>query len=183
MKKVIIIALALTGINFTSNAQNAQNQTASAAQSTQLALSNAIAITFMDNGTKQGNDVNLVFSSVSDYANGVESDEQKIKVQSNKNFNVTIKSDAQNFTYSGSTSPSPVARIADILKMKVTSNQTGGSLSYNNYASIPSGTATIINWGSPGGNRTFSIKYKATPGFALPAGTYTANIIYTAVQP
>ena len=94
-----------------------------------------------------------------------------------------IKSDALNFTYSGTTTPAPQARISDILSMMVTENNTGGSLSYQNYASIPNGNATIINWGTPGGNRTFKVKYKATPGFALPAGTYTANIIYTAVQP
>lgn len=180
MKKITIIALALLGMNF---AANAQNETKSASQSTKLSLSNAIAITYVGNGSAQATGVNMAFNSVSDYANGVYSEEQQFKVQSNKNFNVTIKTDAQNFTYSGSTSPAPVANIANILKMKVTSNQTGGSLSYQDYASIPSGTATIINWGSPGGNRTFTVKYKATPGFALPAGTYTANVIYTAVQP
>lgn len=181
MKKLIAIAAIVT-MGISANAQTSTNQTATANQTAKLALSNAISITFVDGG-KEGSDVTLPFQTVSDYANGVTSNEQEMLVQSNKHFNVSMKTDAHNFSYSGTTTPAPVVQISNVLSMMITENKTGGSLSYNNYASIPSGSATIINWGTPGGNRTFKLKYKATPGFALPAGTYTANVIYTATQP
>lgn len=181
MKRLIILAAAIT-IHSATFGQTT-NQSASASQSANLQLSNAISITFVSSNNNTGNDVNLEFNTVSDYANGVESSEQELLVQSNKNFNVSMKTDALYFSYSGSTTPAPQARISNILQMKVTENKTGGSLSYNSYASIPNGSATIINWGHPGGNRTFKIKYFADPGFNLPAGTYTANVIYTATQP
>jgi hypothetical protein len=40
----------------------------------------------------------------------------------------------------------------------------------------------MINSASKGGNQTFEVKYKATPGFAYPAGTYTTDVVYTATQ-
>lgn len=181
MKKLIAIA-AFATLGFSANAQTSTNQTSTATQTTKLALSNAISITFVDGG-KEGADVIMPFQTVSDFANGVTSNEQEMLVQSNKNFNVSMKTDALNFAYAGTTSPAPQVQISNVLSMMVTENKTGGSLSYNNYAPIPNGSATIINWGTPGGNRTFKVKYKANPGFALPAGTYTANVIYTATQP
>lgn len=177
MKKLLVFAAIMS---FSAGAF-AQNQTATATQTTNLVLSNAISISFVNGGTT-GADVNIPFNTVNDYANGVESNEQEMVVKANKHFNVSIKTDAQKFSYSGTTTPAPSVTIANVLKFLITQNNTGGSLSYNSYASIPSGSATIINWGSPGGNRTFKVKYKATPGFALPAGTYTANVVYTATQ-
>ena len=180
MMKQILAMAALMLLTIGVRAQS--NPSSSATQTVNLSLSNAISLSFVGSGST-GSDVTLAFTSVGDYANGVESADQQLVVQSNKNFNVTIKSSTQNFTYSGSASQAPVMPIASVLQMKVTNNNTGGSLSYQNYASIPSGTATIINWGSPGGNQTFSVKYKATPGFQYPAGTYTASVVYTATQP
>ena len=180
MKRIILIATTAV-LTLSAQAQTATNQTATAQQTVKLALSNAIAITFVD-GRENGKDVNMAFKTVNDYANGVTSQEQEILVQSNKHFNVSMKTDAHNFSYSGSITPAPVVQISKVLEMRVTENKTGGSLSYKDFASIPSGSATIINWGSPGGNRTFKVQYKATPGFALPGGTYSANVVYTATQ-
>jgi hypothetical protein len=178
MKKILAIAFILTSAYMA----KAQNASSSATQTVKLNLANAISITFVDGG-RTGGTVDLNFNTVNDFANGVISGEQQMLVQSNKNFNVSMMTNTQNFTYTGSASPAPVVAIANVLQMMVVNNNTGGSLSYNNYASIPSGSATIINWGSPGGNRTFAVKYKATPGFSLPGGTYTANVVYTATQP
>lgn len=183
MKKIVLLAVILACFNTVVNAQDQENKTATATQNAKLSLSNAIAISFVDGGTSTGGAVTMAFQSVTDYANGVTSGEYEMLVQSNKNFNVSMKTDAHNFSYNGTTTPAPQVQISNVLSMMVTENKTGGSLSYNNFASIPSGSATIINWGSPGGNRTFKVKYKATPGFALPAGTYTANVVYTATQP
>ncbi len=178
MKK-ILLAMCMIGFASAANAQ----ATSTATQQVNLNLANAIAITFVSSGNNTGPDVNLNFNTVNDYANGVISSEQQMMVQSNKNFNVSIQSNSQNFTYSGTTTPAPVVQISGVLQFMVTTNNTGGSLSYSGYTGVPSGMATIINWGSPGGNKTFGVKYKATPGFSLPGGTYTANIIYTATQP
>lgn len=179
MKKILVIAATI----FAGFAAKAQAPSAAATQTVNLNLANAISITFVSNNSATGADVNLAFNTVNDYANGVMSSEQQMRVQSNKNFNVSIKTNTQNFSYLGTTTPAPAIAIQGVLQFMVTSNNTGGSLSYNSYQGIPSGTATIINWGSPGGNKTFGVTYKAIPGFALPAGTYTAQVIYTATQP
>lgn len=176
MKKLIAIA-ALISASFAADAQ-----TATATQTTKLTLANAIAITFV-NGGATGGDVNLNFNNVNDYANGVISDEQQLLVQSNKRFSVSVTSSTQNFTYSGSASPAPVLAVVNVLEMMVTTNNTGGILTYSNYSAIPSAGGNIISWAPPGGNRTFGVKYRANPGFSLPGGTYTANIVYTATQP
>ncbi|MBN9484306.1 MAG: hypothetical protein BGO70_12480 [Bacteroidetes bacterium 43-93] len=176
MKKLIAIAAIITSA-FTAQAQVSSTAT----QTVNLNLADAISISFVGSGTT-GPTVDLNFNTVNDYANGVISSEQQMVVKSNKHFNVSIQTNGQNFTYSGSTSPAPSVQISNVLQFMVTTNNTGGSLSYNNYAAIPSGQCTIINWASAGGNQTFGVKYKAIPGFSLPGGTYTANVVYTATQ-
>jgi hypothetical protein len=150
-------------------------------QNANLNLSNAIAVTFVPTGTSTGNTVNLDFNTTNDYVNGVSSSPQQLKVQSNKHYNVSISSSSLNFTYQGLISPAPTMQISNVLKFLVSNNSTG-SLSYSSYTYVPYGTATIINWCSPGGNNTFDVTYLAIPGYSYPAGRYTANIIYTATQ-
>ena len=120
------------------------------------------------------------------YANGVESEEQELMVRSNKNFSIGVKSNVTNFTYTGTTTPAPVMPVNGVLGLKVTENNTGGSIaspfSSANYASLTSSNQNLITGSSRGGNKTFSIQYKATPGFAYPAGTYSADVVYTATQ-
>ena len=161
-------------------------ESAAASQSTNLALSNAIEITFTGNGSTVGADVNIPFSTVNDYANGVESDAQELKIRSNKNFSVAVKANATNFSYTGNTSPAPTMPVENVLGIKVTDNNTGGSIanpfSANSYASLSSSNQDLISGGSRGGNQTFEVKYKATPGFAYPAGTYSVDVVYTATQ-
>ena len=185
MKKIIAIAV-LASLGFAAHAQNQANQSSSASQTTNLVLSNAIEITFTGNGSATGADVNIPFTSVNDYANGVESSAQELKVRSNKNFTVAVKSNAANFTYTGNTSPAPTMPVENVLAVKVTANGTGGSIanpfSATNYSTLKSSSQDLISAGSRGGNQTFSVKYKATPGFAYPAGTYAVDVVYTATQ-
>lgn len=180
MKKILIIAASIIGF---ASAANAQNASGTAQQTVQLALSNALEITFTGNSSATGATVSLPFTTVNDYANGVESTVQQLKVRSNKMFNVTVKSSSANFT--GSNGAANNMPVAGVLKMKVTANTTGGNISgvYQNYGDIlTSNTDMIIN-GNAGGNQLFSVQYKAVPGFAYPAGTYTTNVVYTATQP
>ena len=103
-------------------------------------MSNAIEITFTGNGSATGADVTIPFTTVNDYANGVESDAQELKVRSNKNFSVAVKANAANFTYSGSTTPAPSMPVNGVLAVKVTANGTGGSIanpfSASSYATL-----------------------------------------------
>lgn len=184
MKKIlsliIIVAFAVQAM-----AQNQNNQTATASEKAKLVMSNAIEITFGATGVANGGTVSLVFSNVNDYANGVESDAYQVKVRSNKKFRVQAKASASRFSYSGSTSPAPQMSISNILFLKVSDNATGGSVgsSFNNkFRTMSTSNQTLINNATPGGNKTFNVKYKANPGYNFPAGTYSVNVIYTATQ-
>jgi uncharacterized protein YraI len=183
MKKVIIIAAAIIGLAFAANAQNA---TSSASQTTKLSLANAVEITFTGSGTATGGMVTLPFTTVDDYANGVASTAQTLKVRSNKAFGVTVKTNAANFTYSGSTTPAPTMPVANILKLKVSANNTGGSIasgfSSTAFSSLSNADQNLISNGTYGGNQNFDVMYEATPGFAYPAGDYTVNVVYTVTQ-
>ncbi len=182
MKKLIILSAAVLGFNFAANAQ----ATSSANQNVALNLSNAIAITFVSSGTATGTAVALPFTTVADYSNGVTSAAQSLKVQSNKAFNLTINANAASFTYSGTTTPAPTMPVSGVLAAQVTANGTGGTVAsgFNSaYANLTSTAQSLISGCSNGSNQTFDVKYQATPGFAYPAGTYTANVVYTATQP
>jgi len=181
MKK-IVIATAFACISLAANAQTSASSTAT--QQVNLSLTNAIAITFVSSGTATGAAVTLPFATVSDYTNGVTSTAQQLKVQSNKNFTITVKANAANFSYTGSTSPAPAMPI-NALNLKVTANSTGGTIAGtfgSAYTDLSATAQNLITNGSYGGNQTFSVQYQATPGFAYPAGTYTTSVVYTATQ-
>jgi hypothetical protein len=182
MKKVIIFSAAILGLNMAANAQ----ATSSANQNVALSLSNAIAITFVSTGTATGSAVSIPFTTVADYTSGVTSSAQQLKVQSNKVFNVTVNANTASFTYSGTTTPAPTMPVSGVLAAQVTANGTGGTVasSFNSaYGNLTSAAQSMISTCANGGNQTFSVQYQATPGFAYPAGTYTANVVYTATQP
>jgi len=183
MKKIVIIAAVLISLNTAANAQSANS---SASQTVNLNLANAIDISFTGTGTATGSAVNFPFNTVNDYANGVESTSQELKVRSNKKFNVTVKANSSTFSYSGSASPAPTMTVWNTLSCMVTANTTGGSVSLpyttNSYYSITSVAQNMISNGIAGGDQKFSVKYKADPGFSYPAGTYTVDVVYTATQ-
>ena len=182
MRYFLLACLFILGCNYQTSAQ----ATATASQTTALSLSNAIAITFVSTATNAGTAISLPFATVADYTNGVTSTAQQLKVQSNKIFNVTINTTSPNFTYTGTTTPTPVMPVSGVLAAQITANATGGTVAtaFNGaYASLTSAAQALISTCSNGGNQTFSIQYKTTPGFAYPAGTYTASVLFTATQP
>ena len=181
MKKVIaIIALAVTG--FAAKAQVASTAT----QTVNLNLSNAIELTFTGSTTATGAAVNLAFNTVNDYANGVSSSNQELKVRSNKKFGVTVKTNNANFSYTGTTTPAPVMPVSGVLDLRVPANGTGGTIaspfSATAYADLSATAQNLLSNCNNGGNQTFSVMYNATPGFTYPAGTYTVDVVYTATQ-
>ena len=183
MKKIIIIAAALIGISTVTKAQNASG---TAQQSVQLGLSNALEITFVANNSATGATVSLPFTTADDYANGVESANQQLKVRSNKNFNVTVKTSGANFMVTNGGSTATSSMPASVLGVMVTNNSTGGQLgqgfSSSSYKSLASTAANLITNANNGNNQNFTIKYKATPGFGYTAGTYSTDVVYTATQ-
>jgi len=183
MKKIIIIAAALISFNTTANAQSANS---SASQTVNLNLANAIDITFTGSGTATGAAVNFAFNTVADYANGIQSSDYQIKVRSNKNFKVDVKTNSTNFSYTGATSPAPSMPVNGVLSLMMAANQTGGSLSGSfpsgQFGNLSSSSANLLNNCNNGSNQWFNVKYKANPGFAYPAGTYTVDVVYTATQ-
>ena len=184
MKKIILFAAA--AILASNVSVNAQVVSSTANQNVSLALSNAIAITFVASNSATGTAVSIPFNTVADYTNGVTSSAQQIKVQSNKSFHVWANASATNFTYVGSTTPAPTMPVNGVLGIQVTNNSTGGTITsgYSGaYGPLTTTSTAIINNGTNGGNQTFSVTYQATPGFAYPAGTYTTNVVYTATQP
>jgi hypothetical protein len=188
MKKIIIAAAAIIGFSAAANAQtvNSTNATGNAQQTVQLALSNALEITFTANNSATGATVTLPFTTTNDYANGVESATQQLKVRSNKEFNVTVKTSAANFSVTNGTTTTTSSMPASVLGLVVTDNNTGGNLgtgfSASTYKALSATAATLISAGDNGGNQNFTVKYKATPGFAYSAGVYSTDVVYTATQ-
>ena len=181
---MIFSIVALIALSIVASAQT--NASSTAQQTVELGLSNTIDITFTGSGTATGGTVTLPFATVTDYANGVESAAQQLKVRSNKIFNVTVAASAANFsvTNNGTTSVSTMP-VAGVLDLMVSSNQAGGTIAsgYSAYGGgLSTAAASILTGASNGNNQTFSVKYKATPGFAYPAGVYAVDVIYTATQ-
>lgn len=183
MKK--IIAIAATSVFFTLGAK-AQTVSSNASQTVNLSLTDAIELTFTGSGTATGASVTLPFTTVNDYANGVTSSAQALKVKSNKNFTVAVKSNAANFTYTGTATPAPTMPVSGVLGILVSANGTGGSIatpfSASTYSTLTATNQSLISNGTRGGNQTFSVQYQGTPGFSYPAGNYAVDVVYTATQ-
>lgn len=186
LSPVLVMVFSILALIAVSIAASAQNASSTAQQQVELALSNTIDITFTGSGTTTGTTVTLPFTSVTDYANGVESGAQQLKVRSNKNFNVTVAASASHFNVSnGSTTTVSTMPVSGVLDLMVSANQTGGTIGtgYSTYgAGLSTAAATIITNGTNGNNQTFDVKYKATPSFAYSAGNYTVDVVYTATQ-
>jgi len=173
MKKIFLTLLLLPMLT----SVFAQSANSAATQTVQLAMNNAIELTILTGANPQ-----MSFATVNDYANGVISAEQQLRVRSNKKFNVRVKARASRFSFAG-TGADPKMPLT-VLRLKVNTNNTGGSISsgHTNFTSLSTSGKSMISNATPGGSNTFSVQYNATPGFTYPAGTYTMEVIYTATQ-
>lgn len=182
--KIKFLFFLLVAGGFTqANAQQSVN--GNAQQSVQLGLAKAIDISFTANNSNIGNIVSLVFDDVNDYVNGVESPEQGMRVRANVKFDVSVDISSSNFSYTGPANSGNVMPVSNVLRLKVTQNNTGGNITGgfgNNFQQLTTNDKKIINNADAGGDRTFAVKYRATPGFAYAAGTYTVDVIYTATE-
>lgn len=173
MKKVILSFAVMTAFVAVSNAQT--NPSATATQHVTMNVSDAIELTFI--GANAGQPATMAFATTDDFANGVKSDEVRMKVRSNRPFLVDVKTGSSMMQLNGSSSTMPVSKMA----ITVSSNSTGGT-PITGAMPLSSTSQPIITGGQNGGNQTFGVKYTATPGFEYPAGAYSTDVVYTATQ-
>ncbi|MEJ7740676.1 MAG: hypothetical protein WKF97_24940 [Chitinophagaceae bacterium] len=161
MKKVIFsIAIILSGL-ISLKAQTS----ATASQTVTLILKNAISINITSaTGT------NFTFNNSDEYLNGeTNASATTLQVQSNRPWAVTVKTTSANF--SGPAAPA-APMPSSVLGVRLNGGTTFAALST---------TATALTSGERG-NASFSVDYKATPGFTYDAGTYAISVVYTATQ-
>lgn len=186
MKKILLYIPISFLISISVCAQDESNSSSGAGQSAALALSNGIDISYLTSGNGAGEDAVMKFNNPNDYSSGVTSPTQELRVRSNRTFKVAVRCDGSTFQYSGNANQSMNDMPNDALWLKVTANNTGGSVkapfSTTSFASLSHSNQDLLVDGRNGGNQTFSVMYKCTPGFNLPAGTYSMNVVYTATQ-
>lgn len=158
----------------------AQNVTSSISQTIRLELAAAIEITSVNAST-----INMKFENATQYMNGIQSGSQQFKVRSNKDFIVSVNTDAAYFTYSGPSSNNRSMPVNNILFMEVYDNNTGGNTveEFTNYNSLTNTPKNLIVNGASGGDQTFAVNYKARPDMNYAAGQYMVGVVYTATQP
>jgi len=181
LKAILFIALLLT---LTASAFAQQQSSASASQTIRMVLQPIIDIDFGD-AAHNGAPVNLAFNDHSNLNNGVTSAGQELRIRSNKEFKVSVQTDASSFSYNGPAN-APVMSVSDILSVSVTGNNTGGLVASafdNNYSPLSPTSQDILMDGQRGGEQKFTVAYKAKPGYRYPAGTYSVGVVYTATQP
>lgn len=161
MKKTLLFAALLFSFSFT----HAQLASGSSNQTVSLTLKNAISLNIT-----AATGTTLSFEAADDYANGIaNTTASTFQVKSNRPWAVTVKAAATSF--SGPAAPAAVMP-SSALGVRLTGGTTYTALS-TTAASLTSGTR---------GDSNFSVDYKATPGFAYDAGTYTLSVVYTATQ-
>lgn len=179
IKAVLLFVLGMAAA-ITASAQNANT---SAVQTANLNLNDAIELSFVNGG---GGTVNFAFTNATELINGKESITQDIRVRSNKKFKVAVSSSTANFTYTGTSIVNNILPVSTGLKVMVTSNNTGGYMTLSallGWLGVTFGNSTtLLTYCDPGGNQTFTVKYKATPGILAAPGTYTTDVIFTATQ-
>jgi hypothetical protein len=158
MKNILFtIALIITGLA-SANAQTS----ATASQTVTLVLKNTISINIT---SATGTDFS--FDNTTAYSNGItNANASTLEVKSNRPWAVSVKTATANFSGPAATMP------ASVLGVRL----NGGT----NFSSL-STTATDLTSGGRGVG-SFSVDYKAAPGYNYDAGTYTISVVYTATQ-
>lgn len=180
MKRIIVIAL----VAIFSVTAKAQSTNSGGVQTTTLQVSNAIQISF----TGASGMVEVPFTSLTDMLNGVETATHEVKISSNTPYKVTVKQSNDNMSYSGLALLGNLLQVSNIMKVRVMSNNTGGTqpllaylLGWQSFSAngVP---VTLLSNCTAGNNKTFSVKYKVTPGISFAPGLYSVDMVYTATQ-
>lgn len=164
----------------------AQNASSTASQTIQLVLHPTIDLQFTNSGNGNGSTINMAFNTMGQYSSGVISGTQELAVRSNKNFKISVQTDAATFAYTGNLAAGNPMPVNNTLFMAVTSNTTGGAVTSgfnNNYTTLSSSNQDLVLNGIQGEDKKLVVAYKAKPDLGYPAGTYSVGVIYTATQP
>lgn len=180
MKKITLLFSFLFGSISAALAQSSAVSRESI-QPVQLTLADAIELTFPDGNPTLSSSL----SSVQDLSMGVELPPTNIKVRSNRTFKVDVATSTAAFVYSGNALAVPVLDATSAIKIMVVNNNTGGTPAANGWMTLNTvctAPKNLINNCDRGGNQTFSVKYKMTPGLNMPSGSYTIEMVFTATQ-
>lgn len=181
MKQLFTTLLLITA----ATTANAQNASSGASQTVSLALANVVQISQFSAGNGNSSAVSMPLMGTDVMNNGIESPEYSVSINSTNGFSVKAQAVSEYFTYSGPATTNTTMKVSDVLALKVTNNATTGNIAGGHSQFQPvSGSAQsqVITDASRGANQTFAVKYKATPGYDYPGGTYTASVVYTVTQ-
>lgn len=159
----------------------AQSSGGGSGQDSRLSLVEVVSASLFASDSSNTSSINIPIGGINALADGTESHEIDVTLQSTSDYDVSVSSSSEYFTYNGTASnPTPML-VKDVLSIKITGNNTGGAVSngFTQYQPIDGSLNQLIIATGLSGSRTFSFKYMAQPGFNYPAGTYTTDIVYT----
>ena len=163
------------------NLSKAQDINSNSVQPTTLDMAEVVSATLFPPGSTGSATVDLPIGGTSALADGIESPEIKVTLQSTTDFDISVSASSENFSYSGPSNSNTLMQVKDVLSIIITENNTGGSVGngLTQYQPIDGIQGKLAISSGLRGVRTFAFKYKAQPGFNSPAGTYTTDIVYT----
>lgn len=180
--KIIVLSLSITLVSDIAIGQIATNAT----QTLNLVFSSAIDINFNTNSSAIGLGTSVPLGTINNYANDADSAEQILKVQSNKSFIVTAKTNNISYTYNKATIAQHVNPYTGILSIIVSANNIGSAIttpfSPAVYKTLSYTNQNIIKDAIKCGSQTYNIKYKISPEYICTDVAHTVNVLYTATQ-
>lgn len=167
----VLFIVAILLFAFAANAQTSHH----ASQNVRIKLTDVIAIAVANPNA------NINFTSISHFANGVESDPQALTISSNKNWQLEMKAEA-NFLDNTNSLTMPIT--GGIFTMKVAIDPTNITIAngFNSYTQVAATNQVIISSGTKGELKPVTIQYRVNPGFQYPGGSYSNTVTYTATQ-
>lgn len=151
------------------------------AQNGRVSLSEVVSASLFAQDSASTAQIAIPIGGINALADGAESHEIEVTLQTTADYDVSVSSSSAYFTYNGTGTNPTQMLVKDVLSIKITSNTTGGTVSngFSQYQAVDGSQNQLIIASGLSGTRTFSFRYKAQPGFNYPAGTYTTDIVYT----
>ena len=163
MKKLVLVLFA-TGLSALAFSQNGGNR--STQQTATITANEILDLTMTSN-----NALNFVFNNTSDYDNGITlAEATTFAVKSNKLWQVKVKSSTANFSGGDGNMPASVLSLG---------KHTSGTTTYTALSNSDNVLATGNRGASAVSGNTFTVDYKANPGYAYTPASYTVDVVYT----
>ena len=160
---------------------SAYAQGGGSSQNGRVSLSEVVSASLFAQDSGNTSSIVIPIGGINALAGGAESHEIEVTLQSTADYDVSVSSTSPYFTYNGpDLNPAPML-VKDVLSIKITANNTGGTVTggFNDYQPVDGTMNQLVIATGLSGSRTFSFRYMAQPGFNYPAGTYTTDIVYT----